>query len=425
MKITMNDSRLTNIKQLRAFLKGSQKLDLSLRKAGIEEKYAFIDKTVDRLEYYKLRKKDKRTIVSYLKKFTGYKPTQLYRLVVRAKNGKLTRKKYQRNNPNRKYSAFDIKLLEKTDRLHVRLNSIATKAILKREIEVFGQQDYENIAQVSSSHINNLRKSLVYKNSWVNHTRPRIIPIGITKPPEHHGRPGSLRVDTVHQRDLYHINAVDAITQWEIVVCVPTISEQFLKPALQQIIDQCSFIIFNFHSDRGSEYINYIVARLLNKLHVEQTKTRSRHPNDNALVETKNGAVIRKNMGWEHLDQGASDLINDYYQNFFNPYLNYHRPCLFVTKIVTDRKGRKRKLYEEAMPPYEKLKEVSKLKKKNFLKKGVTFEKLDIIAYRYSDNEFAEILRKEERKLFNTINKINRINKKTTTKHGSRRKNKS
>jgi len=406
MKINMDDSRINNITQLRAFLKGSQQLDLSLRKAGIEEKYKFIDQTVDRLGYHKLKRKDKRVVLTYLKKLTGYKRAQLTRLVKRAKEGTLERKPYHRANSYRVYTAPDIKLLEKTDEFHLRLNSLATKEILRREYEVFGHQEYETIAEVSSSHLNNLRKHPIYRNSYVNPTKPSVVPIGITEKPENFGWPGSVRVDTVHQRDVYHINAVDEVTQWEVVVCVPTISEEFLKVALKQIIDQCPFKIFNFHSDRGSEFVNYKVASILSRLLIKQTKSRSRHPNDNALVETKNGAVIRKNMGWHHLDQGVSDLINGYFQKYFNFYLNYHRPSLFATRIVTDRKGRERKIYDQATMPYEKLKEISKFKKKSFLKQGVTFEKLDKIAYQFSDNEFAKILRKQERALFDKIEKI-------------------
>jgi len=252
----------------------------------------------------------------------------------------------------------------------------------------------------------------------VNHTKPTLIPIGLTQPPENFGRPGSLRIDTVHQRDVYHINAVDEITQWEIVVCVPTISEQFMLPALNQIIDQYPFIIFNFHSDRGSENINYLVAELLAKSHIRQTKSRSRHPNDNALVETKNGSVIRKNMGWEHLDGGVSDLINRFYQDWFNPYLNFHRPSLFAAAAIKDLKGREKKIYDEAMMPYEKLKQVDRQLKKSCLKPGISFQKLDEIAYRYSDNRFAALMREEERRLFATIQKI------TITKLGSRREKK-
>ena len=415
----MDDSRINNINQIRSLLKGTEKLDLSLREADIEKKYHFIDQTVDRLGYAKLRKRDKRVVISYLKKLTGYKRTQLNRLVNRAKEGTLERKPYQRTNSYRVYTTPDIKLLEKTDEVHLRLNSLATKEILRREFEVFGHQEYETIAEVSRAHLNNLRKHPVYRNSYVNPTKPSVVPIGLTERPENLGKPGAVRVDTVHQRDVYHINSVDEVIQWEAVVCVPTIAERFMIPALELLLAQYPFEIFNFHSDRGSESINYVVADFLSRLLIKQTKSRSRHPNDNALVETKNGAVVRKNMGWHHLDQGASDLINEYYQKYFNPYLNYHRPSLFATRVVTDCKGRERKIYDEATIPYEKLKEISKLKKENFLKQGVTFEKLDKIAYQYSDNEFAEILRKQERILSGKINKIR------VGKSGSRREVKS
>ena len=417
--ITMNDSRLTNINQLREFLKGSQKFDFSLKSNSIKEKYAFIKKIIARFQYQQLAWKDKRIVLSFLKKITGYRRSQLFYLVKRAINNQLKHQPYHRVNPHRIYTSRDIKLLEKTDELHLRLNGLATKEILRREVEVFDHANYQTIARVSRSHLYNLRGNSIYRSKWVNHTKSRIIPIGITQPPENYGRPGSIRIDTVHQRNLYYINSVDEITQWEIIVCVPTISEQFLKPALEQIIDQCPFIIFNFHSDRGSEYINYIVSKLLNKLHIRQTKSRSRKPNDNALVETKNGAVIRKNMGWEHLDQGASDLINQYCQQWFNPYLNYHRPCLFATKKIKNKKGREKKIYDKAIVPYEKLKEVNQRLKQSCLKKRVSFRQLDKIAYQYSDNQFAEILREKERKLFATIQKIkltkidSRLNKKT------------
>lgn len=412
----MDDSRLNNINQIRSLLKGTEKLDLSLRDADIEKKYRFIDQTVDRLGYRKLRKRDKRVVVSYLKKLTGYKPPQLYRLISKAAKGDLVRKPYHRKKSRRIYTPADIKLLEKTDELHLRLNSLATKEILRREFEVFGHEKYQTIAKVSRSHLNNLRKHPVYRNSYVNPTKPSVVPIGITEKPENFGWPGSVRVDTVHHRDVYHVNSVDEVSQWEAVVCVPTIAERFMIPALEILLAQYPFEVFNFHSDRGSESINYVVADFLSRLLIKQTKSRSRHPNDNALVETKNGAVIRKNMGWHHIDQGASDLVNEYFQKYFNPYLNYHRPSLFATSMITDRKGRERKIYDEATIPYEKLKEISKLKKTSFLKPGITFEQLDKIAYEFSDNEFAKILREQERILYDKIQEI------TSTKGGLRQK---
>ena len=130
-------------------------------------------------------------------------------------------------------------------------------------------------------------------------------------------------------------------------------------------------------------------------------KSRSRHCNDNALIESKNGSVLRKNMGYFHINKGLVGEVNEFYLTWFNPYLNFHRPCGFVTGERLDEKGRARKVYGQYDMPYEKLKEVSKEQNRNFLKPGQSFEKLDIIAYQMSDNEFAKIMREKQNELFN------------------------
>lgn len=401
MNTIMDDSRLTHITQLRGFLKSSQQLVIEF--GSLDEKYAFIDKTVDRFNYKNLSKKERKIVLSYIKKFTDYKKAQLFRLVKRAVAGKLVRKAYTRVNPNIIYTARDIKLLEQTDELHLRLSSVATKEIFRREYVLFARNAYQNISGISSSHINNLRHSNSYKSSWVNATKARQVAIGTTGKPQNNEMPGSIRVDTVHQRDVFHINAVDEITQWEVVVCVPQITEKYLRPALALLLDQFPFVVFNFHSDRGIEFLNKTVAHILNKLLINQTKSRSKHCNDNALVECKNGAVIRKNMGYTHIAKVLTPLLNDYYTKYFNIYINYHRPCLFVTEVRKDEKGREKKIYGEAKVPYDKVKQISKQKNKNFLKEGITFEQLDNIGYEKSDNDFAAILRAQERYLFNKI----------------------
>lgn len=405
MNITMDDSRITTVAQLTALVTGTKKLVLSLEHATLEEKYAFMQKTVNQFSYKTLSKKDKRTVYLYLRKITGYKKAQLYRLLKKAETGALRVTPYHRVRPHKTYTASDIKRLETTDELHLRLSEFATKEILRREFEVFGKREYQTISRISHSHITNLRHTDTYKSSWINHTKARQIPIGTTRPPENFGKPGSIRIDSVSQKDVYHINSVDEITQWEVVFCVPQLSESCMLPALLKIFDQYPFVLFNFHSDRGHETINYLVAELLQRLLIKQTKSRSYHSNDNALVETKNGSVIRKNMGWEHINQNFCDEINDYYKNFFNPYLNFHRPCAYPT-IQTDDKGKKRKVYTIYQPPYEALKQIVGAHK--FLKPGQTFEKLDTIAYSHSDNEWANIMREEERKLFQKIRQKNK-----------------
>jgi len=75
-------------------------------------------------------------------------------------------------------------------------------------------------------------------------------------------------------KGLYLINAVDEFTQFQAVFAVELISEAYLLPVLEAMMDAFPFVIRSFHSDNGSEYINYKVAKLLEKLRIEQTKSR-------------------------------------------------------------------------------------------------------------------------------------------------------
>ena len=80
---------------------------------------------------------------------------------------------------------------------------------------------------------------------------------------------------------------MDEVTQWQVVGATPAISEAWLEPLLKAMIEQFPFRIRGFHSDNGSEFLNRTVEKLLNKLLIEQTKSRPRHSNDNGLVESK------------------------------------------------------------------------------------------------------------------------------------------
>ncbi len=116
---------------------------------------------------------------------------------------------------------------------------------------------------------------------------------------------GWLRVDTVHQggqdkvNGVYHINLVDEMTQFVFVASVGRISEHFLLPLLEDLLAAFPFVIHGLHADNGSEFINHQLVRLLENLRVEHfTKSRPRHRNDNALMESKNGLVVHKRLGW-------------------------------------------------------------------------------------------------------------------------------
>lgn len=227
--------------------------------------------------------------------------------------------------------------------------------------------------------------------------------IGERRKPYPEGKPGYLRVDSVHQGDLdkdkgvYYINMVDEVTQWEIIGCVEGISEQFMEPLLIELLERFPFVILNFHSDNGSEYINYVVAELLKKLLIDQTKSMARRSTNNALVETKNGAIIRKHMGRSYIQKKEARSINKFMRDNMDDYLNYHRPCGFATDYCDD-KGKIKKKYETYLTPYEKLVSISNYTQ--YLRPGISTSTLEEISMQESDNESAQKMQIAKSKLF-------------------------
>ena len=410
MVIDMNDAQLHTLDRLRAFLEGTMAVDFSV---AANERYDFITRTLRRFGYAQLRRADKSVVLRFLGRVSGYSRQQLTRLVGRGRNPAPLVKHYpaERKGFIRTYTDADVLLLAHTDTLHGTLSGPATKKLMERAFEVFGEQCYQRLAAISVAHLYNLRKRSGYQRQrrvWTK-TRPATLPIGARRAPAPNNQPGYLRVDSVHQGDqdgvkgLYHINAVDCVTQYEGVATCERISEAFLIPVLEELLQSFPFVIHGFHVDNGSEYINRHVAELLNKLLIEQfTKSRSHHSNDNAQVESKNGAIVRKHFGYSHIPQRFATLVNAFCRDDLNPYVNFHRPCLFA-QTITDDKGRQRKRYpyKLMMTPYEKLKSLHQAQQ--FLKTGITFEQLDAQASAMSDNDAAQRLNDARTTLFKII----------------------
>ena len=333
MTLTMDDTHITTLEQVREVLSSSP--GLAFKGVGRQERYRWIESVLKRFDYFRMGRKGKGLLKAYLQLLSGLSRAQLTRLVARKLTEGTIRPLHERRNRfATKYTKADTALLAQTDNAHGRLSGPATKRILERQYEVYTDKRFERLRGISSAHIYNLRKSRTYQQraQTFAKTRSVSVSIGIRRKPDPQGRPGYIRVDAVHQGDLngkkgvYHINMVDAVTQWEIVACVETISEVYLEPVLAEALGAFPFMILNFHSDNGSEFINRVIARLLNKLLIEQTKSRSGRTNDNALVEGKNGSVIRKHMGHWHIEQKHAPRINRFYREHFNAYLNFRTP---------------------------------------------------------------------------------------------------
>jgi transposase InsO family protein len=345
----------------------------------------------------------------YVEKMTSLSRAQVTRLIERyTASGRVQVTVYRRRRFAQLYTRADIELLASVDEAHETLSGPATRRILERAHQVYKQPEYVRLATISVAHLYNLRKHSRYRERLLNYakTRPTAVVIGERRKPQPQGQPGFLRLDTVHQGDqpdakgVYHINAVDQVTQWEVAGATPRISEAYLEPLLAQMLRQFPFRILGFHSDNGSEFINKTVAELLNKMLIEQTKSRPRQSGDNGLVETKNGAIIRKHIGYGYIDAKHADKLNSFYREHLNPYLNYHRPCA-QAEVKIDEKGRKRVRYKRYQTPLETLSLLEK--PAQYLRNGLSMNALNRVAAALSDTDAARRMQQAKNKLFEKL----------------------
>jgi transposase InsO family protein len=211
----------------------------------------------------------------------------------------------------RRYTDKDVFTLAETEREYGRLSGPAMVVVLRRMYQLYNDERYERLQHLSPSHLYNLRRSHAYRLHHMTYTKTRPKPqrcgnrrtpgSGAREPPGLYPHRQHSQGNTEQQRGVYHINAVDCVTQWEVAATVPTLQREHMLPVLRDMIDQFPFRILGFHSDGGSEYINHDVAKMLGEQLVDFTRSRPRRCNDNALAESKNGNVVRRQFGYSYI----------------------------------------------------------------------------------------------------------------------------
>jgi transposase InsO family protein len=401
-----DDSKICEISQIKTFLDAATVFGLEAHCSPTERGQWVYERLV-RFKYQMLGKKEKGLVLAYLHTVTGLQDKQIDRNIVAYKQVKKIGRPYKRQVFPRTYTEADKELLAETDNAHGRLSGTATKGICARQTQA-GDRRYERLAKISKTHLYRFRQAPRYRENAMTFEKTQSTQraIGERRKPDPNGEPGYLRVDTVHQGDLgkekgvYHVNLIDVITQWEVVLSVEQISEKFMKPVLEEALSLFPFVIKGFHSDNGSEYINDCVSRILRGLKIEQTKSRARKTNDNALIESKNGAIIRKWLGYWHIPGKYACRLNVFHRQHLIPYINFIRPCAFPeVEILPD--GKRKVRYKEYTTPCEKLLSLPDVE--TFLKPGITKESLEKKLWEKLPNDAANEMQEAKRKLFSLI----------------------
>lgn len=398
MTTMYDDSHITTIGNIQTFLNVSDVFCLELACSKKDRAQWIYDRLV-RFQYRRCPKKQKGIIKRYICLLSGISSCQFKRYVKAYLAGKKLCCSYSRNSFSGIYTNADRELLAETDNLHSSTDRRTSANVISHicaRSYALGDNRYERLAQISVAHIYNLRVTKQYKHFSITVETTKTVDrnIGERRKPNPEGKPGFLRVDTVHQGDyngekgVYHINLVDEVLQWQVIISVEKISEKYLKPALKEALALFPFVIKGFHSDNGSEYINDCVSRILRKLTIAQTKGRSRHCNDNALVEGKNASTVRKWWGHAHIHRSFAARLNTVNLQHLVPYLNFHHPCAFpVEKKAKNGKIKKTYPHDQYKTPFEKL--CSLTEPHQYLKPGITMEDLQKLSREKSPNEAA------------------------------------
>jgi len=190
--------------------------------------------------------------------------------------------------------------------------------------------------------------------------------------PWHEREPGHFEVDLVHHCGLsaageyvHTLQMIDVATGWSERVAVLGRSYLVMEDAFRRILRRLPFPVLEIHPDNGREFFNHHLLRFWRETipHLELSRSRPYHKNDNRMVEQKNSSLVRAYLGWERLDSAAQTItLNRLYEkmglyyNFFQPVMRLQEKTVIC---VEGHHCRIKRRYDRARTPFDRLCETS------------------------------------------------------------------
>lgn len=174
-------------------------------------------------------------------------------------------------------------------------------------------------------------------------------------------RPGFLEIDLVahcgESVDGFYLNTlttVDVATGWTECVGVWGKGQERVGAAVHHVRQRLPFKLLGLDSDNGSEFINQNLYHYCRRERITFTRARSYKKNDSCHVEQKNGALVRRTVGYHrYSSKQALEMLNRVY-SLLRLYTNFFQPSMKL--IRKSRHGAKvYKIYDEAQTPCYRL----------------------------------------------------------------------
>ena len=172
MVINMNETKLCTIEQIEQFLSASTDIVFTAHGDDVE-RYAHISRVLKRFDYPNRNKRERGVLLRYLRRTSGYSRAQVTRLIDQWHTNRLAvtplvkRYKAPAAPFKRKYTAADIGLLVEMDKAQENACGPATVHLFKRAFNDYGDARYERLADLSTSHLYNLRKTAGYQTQSI------------------------------------------------------------------------------------------------------------------------------------------------------------------------------------------------------------------------------------------------------------------
>ena len=154
----MQFDQLKTTQDIEDFLFGNQSVVFVIASTK-EAHYQFVEETLRRFSYTRLKRKDKGTVIAFLLKMSGYSKSHITRMIKQFVETKhIHRKQTTLNGFGRVYTPEDIRLLVALDKCHDTPNGFMIKKLCERAYHQFGDSQYVRLSSISVSHIYNKGK---------------------------------------------------------------------------------------------------------------------------------------------------------------------------------------------------------------------------------------------------------------------------
>jgi hypothetical protein len=200
--------------------------------------------------------------------------------------------------------------------------------------------------------------------------------------------PGYLEIDFVEHNGgstagayIYSLVGVDVCSGWVESVPLLARSQELVVEALEVFGRQLPTPILGIDSDNDSAFINDTLLDYCQGKNIEFTRSRAYRKNDQAWIEQKNGAVIRRFVGHDrYAGLVAGQALANLYQAS-RLYVNHFQPS-FKLKEKERQAGKLKRYYEKPKTPCERLLNhpaVSPDVKQKLIKQTKSIDPLDLL----------------------------------------------